>query len=551
MKKTGMIYLLSAVLLFGSKAAAQEPPQTTPPEAQQQTVTPEMQKEQEEVDSRSEKETEESKTEPVTEPVTDPITEPVTETARKHEGAFFEIDNQRVYEGMDKSFQKGYVPQVKKKRAVLVVPFLEQAAVEGGKVQAEINLGDSEKAPFVFKNYNSTLTKKSYSKNSDSWEAYLLNLKLELKKDAEAGSYPVIITLKGTGINGEVIGESYTLYVTVEGTPEPDANQPAEPEPDGAAGYDGGGSPAADSGEEKPKPKPKVILQGLSISTGALEAGQEAELKATFLNTNDSSYIQNIVVDVAAAENSLLFEKQSFYVKQVGAGKEFDISINAEVMKNTMVHTDKLVFSLRYEDSSVNEITEEESATVRIEQPVVVKLDNLTLASSLEATETVPVSMEVINLSRVKIYNVRFSLEGQGLLVKESAFIGNMEAGSSQAGTLQVFVGTMDMEERDGEIVTEGDEKYGPVTGKMTVYYEDEFGKEYNEELEFDTTIKKAETLTPVIPKERIKKESQWWISIAAVVAGALLAMGGGLIRKKIQRRAEMYGREQTGKQNH
>ena len=135
---------------------------------------------------------------------------------QEYQGPYLEIDNSHVYDGMDKSFQEGYLPAVRKNKASLTVPFTELAAVQGGKVQAEIDLGDASSAPFVFKNYNTTLEKKSYRLKEGSIQAYLLKLELELKKDRQPGSYPVVVTLKGKGENGQAFSQVHTFYITVQ-----------------------------------------------------------------------------------------------------------------------------------------------------------------------------------------------------------------------------------------------------------------------------------------------------------------------------------------------
>ncbi|MEE0419107.1 MAG: hypothetical protein UDG86_03565 [Lachnospiraceae bacterium] len=462
---------------------------------------------------------------------------------QEYQGPYLEIDNSHVYDGMDKSFQEGYLPAVRKNKASLTVPFTELAAVQGGKVQAEIDLGDASSAPFVFKNYNTTLEKKSYRLKEGSIQAYLLKLELELKKDRQPGSYPVVVTLKGKGENGQAFSQVHTFYITVQagsdrnpgggqGTAEPGGGQDL-------GGYGGGEG----TQETEIKPQPKVILQNVNMGNSILSAGEETGIEVVFLNTNKSSFIQNITVAVSAEGNSMLFEKKSFYIDKVAAGNTFSVKLKVTVMKDTLITTDKLQFTIEYEDPKATAITETEDFILKITQPVVLETENLDIPAKVYAAETIPVSMKVMNMSRVKIYNVRFSMEAPGLMPKESAFIGNMEAGSAAVGTMSVYIGTKDLVEADGDVDTDGSGvKYGTTQGKITLTYEDEFGEVYTEEQEFTTNINKPEILSPVVPKEE-QAAGQWWISILAAFGGMAAVLGAAALRRFVLRKADTYGK--------
>jgi len=117
------------------------------------------------------------------------------------------------------------------------------------------------------------------------------------------------------------------------------------------------------------------------------------------------------------------------------------------------------------------------------------------------------------------VYNVRCELSAPGLIPSNTAFIGNMEAGTAATGNMDVFIGTKDM--TDGYT---GTDKYGSTSGKITLIYEDETGNQYTVDTELSTTIKE-----PVIntsndkPVEEPEKAGQWWISI---VIGCIIIAG-------------------------
>jgi hypothetical protein len=155
---------------------------------------------------------------------------------------------------------------------------------------------------------------------------------------------------------------------------------------------------------------------------------------------------------------------------------------------------------------------------VEVVQPLRVEMEVPQVEEQVNAGDTMPLTFQVMNFSRGAIYNVRVELSAPGLIPTGTAFVGNMEAGTSATADMDVFVGTKNMSEG-----YEGDDKYGYTSGTFKLIYEDGKGQEYTEEADFGTTISE-----PVIaasnPEEEEKPETagQWWISI--VIGGAFVA---------------------------
>lgn len=516
---------------------------------------------------------------------------------KKEEGPFLEIDNGRIYKGMDKTFKEGYTPIQNGQKILLVVPFLEKTPIKDNQLQAGVNLGDTSTAPFVFKNYNTSIKKEKYDfvgnvqldkdkkpvtgksveGEASTAETYLLELTLDLKEDLQAGSYPVEITITGQTESGRKISQKRTFYVTVkpivkEKETEPESGDGLGDEPqDIGGGYSGGGGDTGSGGgTQGPQSQPKVMLEDYSISQVPMLAGEEASVKAKFVNTNKSAYIQNIKVTVGVQNNTLKFNRKNFYIDKVDAKGTFEVTFVAEVLKDTVENTDMLTFTIEYEDKEAKAITETEDILLQLGQPIELEAENLDIPSKVYAAETIPVSMKILNLSRTRIYNVRYTIEAEGLLPLESAFVGNMEAGSAAEGTAKIFIGTKDMKDasstsgsggaKSGEAQTGdtaggeketsaasldgsgGNEKYGPTNGMVTLSYEDEFGEVYTKEIPFNTTINKPEILTPVIPKEEPETAGQWWISILTGIGGIALVLGILGVRRLFLRKADAYG---------
>jgi LPXTG-motif cell wall-anchored protein len=161
------------------------------------------------------------------------------------------------------------------------------------------------------------------------------------------------------------------------------------------------------------------------------------------------------------------------------------------------------------------------------------------LPREVRAGDTLPLSLNVMNLGKNTIYNVRYTVEGPGLLSSGPAFIGNMEAGTAKAGDMNIFIGTRDMSEG-----YEGTERYGRTEGILTLVYEDETGEEAAQTFEITTTIRE-----PLFgeeeesPEDKPETAGQWWISI--LIGGLTIAGLAGILI--LRRRQERRGQEKKG----
>ena len=179
-------------------------------------------------------------------------------------------------------------------------------------------------------------------------------------------------------------------------------------------------------------------------------------------------------------------------------------------------------FQFEYEDKKGTAESGTESMTVPIVQPVQVELETGQLPSSVYASDTAEFSFKALNLSRTGVYNVRIRMEGDGMFPTEDIFIGNMEAGTQESAVMRVYIGTRTMKAIGDDPGEQDSEKYGPVSGTITMQYEDALGKTHEVSQTYQTEIKKAEILSLKVDKE--PEQNSWWISVfAALVAGLLL----------------------------
>lgn len=412
------------------------------------------------------------------------------------------IDNANIYQGMDKAYKDGYMPTVSGGVATIVLPLVSSGGISGNVITATPNLGDPSSSPFVFKNYQQNVTLSSNTVNGGTTVlSYLVRFDFPLASARTNGVYAVNIEIQAHASDGTTIDQTFTSYVTI--TDGKNAN-PSTPAP------------------EKPSSQPKVIVSGFTVSPSPAMAGDKFTANVTLMNTSSRKSVQNMTVTVSCDSQDFTLENESstFFINKLGKGATTDIELKYRTNLGTVPQQYNIVLAISYDNTEATSLTSEGIIQVTVSQPLNVQMEKPQLPAQVNAGDTMPLSIQVMNMGRSKIYNVRCTLSAPGLLPTATAFIGNMEAGTASQGEMNVFVGTKDMSEG-----YTGGNKYGATSGKLTLTYEDEAGKEYTQDAVIATTIN-APVVPSAAPDEDVKPEmaSQWWISVAigAVIVAAL-----------------------------
>ena len=95
------------------------------------------------------------------------------------------VDNQNIYDGMDKAYCDGYIPRVENGYAYIVLPVICDGGIKDNTVTAKLDLGDTQSMPFVCKNYekNVYLTEMEVNNHTGKVSCYPVVFSLELKSD--------------------------------------------------------------------------------------------------------------------------------------------------------------------------------------------------------------------------------------------------------------------------------------------------------------------------------------------------------------------------------
>ncbi len=402
----------------------------------------------------------------------------------------FAIDSKNVYPGMGKSYAKGYVPKVERDEAVLVLPLLTERKLSRNRMTVALAFGEAENLPLVRKNYEKEVRAGRHKVNGTSKEkkCYLAVFHLKLKKDRYNGSYPVTLSVRAQDELGNSIQQDFSVYVTITDGKEAAA--------EGAQG---------DGQEEVPQFAPKVMIDSYKFSKKTILCGEKVTAKMTLHNTSSTEPIKNMLVSVAPGENvELLGKSASRYVEQLGTGETVTLSFDFRVSAAAPRGQYNMDVTMDYADKKANPYTVQGVMKVLAEQPVQIEIAPVSVPDKIQVGETVELQAQAMNLGKGKIYNVRAVLEADGLTPSGTAFIGDMEPGTSMAGSMELTA--------DG---LSGDSLYGTAQGKITFLYEDEAGNEMTQEQLFETSI-----LSPLSGEnsgESVDDTKQWWVVMAVI----------------------------------
>ena len=125
------------------------------------------------------------------------------------------IDSKTLYDGMDKTYEQGYIPKVENGKVSIVLPLLGKTYDE--KVSITADLGTVQNSPFVYGNYSQTADAKD--------GVYLFRLEIPLTAGRINDSYPVTLKADYLDVNGNRAQQTFSVYVTVADGKTPDTGE--------------------------------------------------------------------------------------------------------------------------------------------------------------------------------------------------------------------------------------------------------------------------------------------------------------------------------------
>lgn len=502
MNRTILAGFLALVLVLSLPLAAyaQEPEETTAatePTETGETTAP--------TETTAPSEPETTPTEP---PETTEATLPPETTAPTESPAvptFLEIDTAHIYPGMERAYGEGYRPSVQNGRVRLVLPLIASGPLYQNQLTASLSLGTG---PFVMANYEKAFSLETVTPENSSMpqSVFLIAFDLALSEDRGNGVYPVTVTVSGYDLGGNPLSGSYILYVTITDGKSPETTP----------------TPVA----ETPTAEPVVYISATCLSPEAPMAGEEFTLTVTLKNSLTTKSVRNLLVTVDTGNVHLrLLEGGSvFQIDKIPAGGEESMTLRLAADPALAAGRYPISFAFRYDSSKALNLSSSGSTLVDIGQQVNMELVMGRFSPSVTVGDTVPLSLQVMNMGRDPMYNVRCVVSGYGLAPANTGYIGTMAAGSSATTEVSLYIIALNASPGN-----EGGVQYGDTTGTVTLICENEKGEEFRQETTFDTRVDRALSQLPPADtsQEEETQKAAWWAVVLALAGGILLTMGG------------------------
>ena len=398
------------------------------------------------------------------------------------------IDSWNLYDGMDRTYQQGYVPRIVNGCCYIIFPLIGETY--DGKVTVTADLGATADSPFVFGNYSQTAA---------GWGRYVFMFEIPLVKGRINGSYPVTMKADYLDVLGQQKQQSFTLYVTVtDGKNPPDPNDVPKQEVE----------------------KPELFISACEITPDTVTGGDGEFSVNVKIDNIGSIRARSVRLTYGSeAEGILPYDtNNAILLDNIASGEGAEAAFKMRTTKDVIAGNRAFFITLDYVDLYGGVYTATRQFLVNVTQPAEMTYDAISLPKSVTAGETFTLPANVFNIGKSPLRNVTVNLTGAGLFPTSSVFLGDIQPGQAGYGEMKVFVGMLSM--------TEGyTESYGKTTGVYTISYKDDAGEVHTAEQQLSTEIKQ-----PILDVEKTDAEkqaeeeqkramSQWWISALAAFA--------------------------------
>ena len=401
------------------------------------------------------------------------------------------LDGAHAYEGMERSYDMGYSPEEVGNTLRVVLPVLSDEAVGG--LTAELLCEEPASAPFAM-GYAAQAQRKRYSFAGEAVDAWVFSFRVPLYRDRLNGEYPFFIAVRGVDAAGNALEARFPLEAVITGGQE--------------------------NGEV-----PQLLLMDFRAGDGAwIEAGEEATLSLTLVNQSATRAVENIAIVFAESTGGLFpARSDTVRVSRLAAGKSalVEIPIRAAMDAEPRAHSVEIRAQGAYgagEDTSVAE-----KFTVDVRQSVRFAHSEAALPVRVTQGDVSSFTITLMNMGKSPLSNALLTFDVPGLASGGSVLAGDLAPGESKDATANFRVSS------DEALV-------GPVSGTVTLSYEDAYGEYYETSLPLSTTIEKKAPLAAASANEEEEAAPfpylPWSLFAAALIALIVLQT---LARRRIR----------------
>ncbi len=273
---------------------------------------------------------------------------------------------------------------------------------------------------------------------------------------------------------------------------------------------------------------PRFMVTGYELSEKSLSPEKSAVLKVTFKNYSSTKALYNIKLSLTDPSGDILsVGMPTKYVNSVYAGSNYTWEIELKAINTASIGQHDLQIIAEYEDKNFCSYSSIDTVRIDVRQNVKLTYSGAILPKKVIQGNTHTVTVDLINTGKSIIYNCALDFNIEGMQSGGSVFVGNIAPATNVQSSANLRVDS---------------DTLGEVMGKITITYEDDYGKEYKETVDVSTVVEeKVEQVATTAEDEKEKKNPLWWLFL---LIG--LAVGGGagsgipwLINDKKQRKED------------
>ncbi len=280
--------------------------------------------------------------------------------------------------------------------------------------------------------------------------------------------------------------ETVIVYVTVPSETEPETEPPTTTD----------------------RSAPRLMGTEHSLATGVLMPSEAGKLTVTLNNTNNRRAVFNLKLTLSDDSGDLIQNGMNTrFINAVYAGGTYTLEAELTARHNAAVGRHSLTLTAEYEDGEFQSYSSSDTLYVDVRQAAELSFSGAELPAKIVEGDTVSVTLTLMNTGKAQLSNCRADFDIKGLVGGGTAFGGDIAPGESKTVSANLRAQP---------------DKLGATKGKITVTYEDEYGKAYTKTADVSTVIEKKVEVAAA-PVEEQKKTLPWWL-----YGSAGLLLGGG-----------------------
>ncbi len=219
---------------------------------------------------------------------------------------------------------------------------------------------------------------------------------------------------------------------------------------------------AAYAGRQSP---PRLALESVHLAPSPLVSGEAGFLSVTFVNTSAYQPAHNILLRFQEAKGLLIpAEGASAFVNQLKPGERFTWQLPLSCSPEAGSGYIQAAIILEYETDSGLIRTQADPIVVEVNRPIRLAYDPPQLPAQACEGDNLAFSMQLMNLGRDEIRNVVLRFDIPGLDCGGPVLVGTILPGEAETAAANLLVSLPD-------------QGAGPVSGTLTLSYEDPLGR--------------------------------------------------------------------------